>query len=78
MTLLTDIVKALHSADLVDYSVHASAVELPGAPDLVVTVDGDGDEEGAATALSTAGLPISQMRRVGHGVIHVWQRPPSD
>jgi hypothetical protein len=76
MTLLSDIVKALHNADLVDYSVHASAVELPGAPDLVVKFEGD--EEDAATALRAAELPISQMRRVSHGVIHVWQRPPSD
>ena len=77
MTLLSDIVKVLHDAEMTDYSVHASAVELPGAPDLVIVVDGD-EEDAATGVLSAAGLPISQLRRVGQGVFHVWQRPPSD
>ncbi len=77
MTLLSDIVRVLHDAQMTDYSVHASAVELPGAPDLVIIVDGD--EEATATGvLNAADLPISQMKRVSQGVLHVWQRPSSD
>jgi hypothetical protein len=77
MTLLSDIVKALHAAELSAYSVHSSMQELPGDPDLVVTIAGEVEEE-VADALSWAELPISAMRQVGPGVLHVWQRQPSD
>jgi hypothetical protein len=77
MTLLSDIVKVLHDAEFAAYSVQSSAHDVPGEPDLVVIIDKD-DEYEATDALTAAGLPISAVRLVRHGVIHVWQRRPSD
>jgi hypothetical protein len=73
MTLLSDIVMALHDADVPAYSVHSSARELPGDPDLVVTTEGDA---GPATGvLTTAFLPIWTVKQVSPKVIHVWGVP---
>ncbi len=77
MTLLSDIVRLLHDAEVNAYSVHSSVRVLPGDPDLVVIIEGDAGED-AADVLSTSELPISAMKRVGRGVIHVWQRQPID
>jgi len=77
MTLLSDIVKALDAADLTAYSVHSSRHELPGDPDLVVIIEGEAEYE-VADALNAAELPISAMKLAGPGVLHVWQRQPSD
>jgi hypothetical protein len=77
MTLLSDIVKALRDAEVLGYTVRSSVRELPGDPDLVVVIEEEAEQE-VADVLNTAELPILATRNVGQGVIHVWQRPPSD
>jgi hypothetical protein len=73
VTLLSDIVKALHAAHVRSFSVHFSAVELPGDPDLVVTTAGDADV--VTDLLSAAELPIWTVKQVSESVIHVWGHP---
>jgi hypothetical protein len=73
MTLISDIVRVLHDAEVPAYSVHASVHELPGDPDLVVTTEGDA---GPATGVLTdAVLPIGTIKQVSPQVIHVWAAP---
>lgn len=73
MTLLSDIVRVLNDADVPSYSVHSSARDLPGDPDLVVTTEGDADA--ATGVLTTAVLPIMTVKQVSERVIHVWAAP---
>ena len=81
MTLLSDVIRALHDADVPSYSVRSTAhdlpgdPQLPGDPDLVVVTDGHAEQR-AAEALSTAALPITSVRRVRQGVLHVWVVAP--
>ena len=80
MTLLSDIIMALHDAEVPGYSVQAADHELPDEPDLVVVLDTD-SEERVADVLIASELAITSVRRAGPGVLHVWgihQRGPSD
>ncbi len=73
MTLLSDIVKVLHDADVASYSVQSTVRTLPGDPDLVVTTEGDAAE--ATDVLIAAVLPVWTVKQVGRKEIHVWAVP---
>jgi hypothetical protein len=73
MTLMSQIVRVLHDADVPAYSVHSSFQDRPGDPDLVVTTAGDADT--ATGVLSLAVLPIWLVKQVGRQEIHVWAAP---
>lgn len=75
MTLLTEIIRVLHAADVPAYSVHRRVRDQPGDPDLVVNLTGDVDQQ-AADLLVAAGIAIGALERVGPGVIHVWEVDP--
>ena len=73
MTLLSDIVRTLHDAQLSAYSVHSAVGDLPGEPDLVVTTEGDAGD--VTVVLATAVLPIGSVKQISREVVHVWVAP---
>jgi hypothetical protein len=75
MTLLSDIIRVLHAADVPSYSVHATTHDLPGNPDLVVTLTGNVDQE-AAELLTAARIPIGALKWIAPGIIHIWEFDP--
>lgn len=75
MTLLSDIVRVLHDADVTAYCVHTSARDRPGDPDLVVTTEGDAEQARGALLTCLTVRSIRTVRQVSEREIHVWAAP---